>query len=328
MKNNGKMTAAFLVVGLLGLIAGAGGIVLIYLAGDFDRYYTTYPYQYYIMAVTAVAVLAFLLACCFAGGLSSSNKTAHKKLTGNIKAVEEAQAAAEHKAAEAAAAQAAAEQKAREAAAALTAAERKAAEAERKAEAAAERAARAENPVSPAAEQNTAPEVKITLPVTVPVATAEAEAALERIKSDALELKTLVEKSASPAMETPDAGGETAGKPKMESLIDGIDDIAFRAHLLSLNVAIETSNAGDPDGSLSSIADDVRAIENKSAAIASECKAVFTAEPRAAKEAPAGSVLAPEMTAVIERIIAAAEGTRGPQPVSPIDPSVGGGLFS
>jgi hypothetical protein len=294
MKNNGKMTVAFLVVGLLGLIAGGGGIAVIYLAGDFDQYYNTYPYQYYLIAVAAIALLAFLLACCFAAGLSSSNNNKYRKLIETIKTAEEAQAAAEQKAAEAAA----------------------------------ERFAPEKTPAPPAEEQKAAPAAVVPVPAPViTVIDTEAAAALQRIKSDALELKALVEKSVSPLPEAPDAGDENADRPKLESLINEIDDIAFRAHLLSLNVAIETSNAGDSDGCLSSIAEDVRAIENKSAVIASECKAVFTVERDTAKETEAAPALVPEITAVIERIITAAEGGIAPQPVSPIDPSVSGGLF-
>jgi hypothetical protein len=61
----------------------------------------------------------------------------------------------------------------------------------------------------------------------------------------------------------------------VSELIDEIDDIAFRAHLLSLNIEIEKSNARDSHTDFESIAEEIRNIENKSAAVASNAGEAF-----------------------------------------------------
>jgi hypothetical protein len=412
MKNNGKMTVAFLVVGLLGLIAGGGGIAVIYFMGDFERYFNIKPYPYYMIAVMAVAVLTLLLAGCFAIILSKSFKKSFRWLAGKIHEAETAQAAAEKKATDAAAALTSVERKAEDALAARTGLERKAADsltartaAERKAseavaalttverkvqgalaaQAASEQKAenalaalaaaeqKAENAFAAqaAAEQKAADAIAAlaaagqkaaaAVPVAVPAVVdhplpaaaaidAETAAALLRIKSDAVELKALAGGNVCPFSETPGiTGDEHTDTQDRELLISEIEDIAFRAHLLSLNVAIEISNEGDSDGSLSSIADDVHAIENKSVSIANKCKVIFAAEWAKQNEDPVTAGLISSMTEVIERIanavdsIAAAgvsERSRAPDvqvreitgtslPISPIDPTgISGGLFN
>jgi len=95
MKNNGKLTAAFIIVGLLALAAAAGAIALIWYAGDFERY--LYDYQIYLIAVAAAAVFTFILACCFAAGLSGAYRKAYAKLAAKIDEAERAAVAAAEK---------------------------------------------------------------------------------------------------------------------------------------------------------------------------------------------------------------------------------------
>jgi hypothetical protein len=98
------------------------------------------------------------------------------------------------------------------------------------------------------------------------------------IRSYAAELKTLTERSEG---ET-DAARYDA-EPKAEpaaadlpALIGEIDDIAFRAHLLSLNIEIAKTNADDSLSSVAPFIDEIRNIENKSVSVAGRAGDVFS----------------------------------------------------
>jgi len=130
-------------------------------------------------------------------------------------------------------------------------------------------------------------------------------------------------------------------KSEVRALVDEIDDIAFRAHLLSLNIAIETSNSGNAE-ELAAITEEVQNLENMSASVAGRCTAVFGAADLSANAdvqdtqreekiselankiaEEANQFLSDEPSASSDTVIEPEE----PDVVSPIDPTISGSLY-
>jgi hypothetical protein len=303
MKKNGKLTAAFIIVGLLALVMGAGGIALIWYAGDFDRYFYE-DYQIYMIALAAAAVFTFILACCLAAGLSSAYRKSYAQLAYRINKAEQAAAQAQQA-----------------------------------------------PPV---------PVVQAPAPVVAPVPVAEPEVseappepeaseeflvAIGRIQVYASELQELAAQGET--TDSDDAANQinVPDKATVRAMVDEIDDIAFRAHLLSLNIAIETSNSGNAE-ELAAITEEVQNLENMSASVAGRCTAVFGAagSPESSSDGVAqreerireladkitketGRFLVEELAGRPSEVNDTVVEPEKPEIVSPIDTTLSGGLY-
>ncbi|MDR2610556.1 MAG: hypothetical protein LBC58_03780 [Clostridiales Family XIII bacterium] len=280
MKNNGKIIAAFILMGLVALIAGISGIVLIWYAGDFYTYLENY--QYYMITVAGLSMFAFLLACCFAGGISSSNRREYRKLTAKLNEREATLTAWKAQT---------------ETAERVETAGEGTAEAPEQNPAVPEAPVRSEAAGTPAHSDAAAPGMEAS-PERGPSEPEtqvwnEAVRALERIGYCAAKLKVLAEQNEKGPADT--IAGVAAGAENppvevsatdVESLIGEIDDIAFRAHLLSLNIEIEKSNTGNGPADITPLAEEVRNIENRSASVAGRAGSIFSVWKNGAGGAP------------------------------------------
>jgi hypothetical protein len=317
MRKNGKLTAAFIVVGLLAMAIGAGAIYVIWYAGDFEMY--VYKYQTYMISIASVAVFTFILACCFAAGFSGSYRNNYLKLAARIRDAE--------------------------AKAVVTELEETPTPI-------------SEPDVEPPAPETPIPEITET-PANVPwpeVETAAPEAAISEIDAELLGVIKLAQGFASEIKriaardDIVAAANDATDKSKVKTLIDEIDDIAFRAHLLSLNIAIESLNSANSE-EFEAILDEVQNLENLSASVAGRCNAVLGAAIELTRALTKKSRerneqignLADRIDAEAEKIAEINVGVveseeiiqlgaevkyEKPSVVSPIDPGVGGNLYS
>jgi hypothetical protein len=311
MKRNGKLTAAFIIVGLLAMAVGAGAIYVIWYAGDFEMY--VYKYQTYMIAIASVAVFTFILACCFAAGLSRSYRNDYRKLAARVRDAEAKAVVTEFE----------------EAPTPIPEPDVEAPTPEL-----------AETPVDVPK-----PEVETAVPeAPIPEIDAELLGVIELARGFASEIKRIAARE-----DIVSVNDDARDKSKVKTLIDEIDDIAFRAHLLSLNIAIESSNSSSTE-EFAAILDEVQNLENLSASVAGRCNAVFASvsEPNLdlARENRERNEkiwsLAGRIEAETEKIVPVRVGVIGSEEIikqkseieskwssviSPIDPGVGGTLY-
>jgi hypothetical protein len=316
MRKNGKLAAAFIAVGLLAAAIGAGALYVIWYAGDFEAY--VYKYQTSMISIAAFSAFTFILACCFAAGFSGAYRRAYFRLAAMVREAEAGAAENSEMAAETPAPVIA----------------------EVPAEVPAPKI-EAPVPVASTPEVDSKP---ITPAPSIPKLDAETLGAIKRAREYASEIKRLAARE--------DAAGvnkDAPDKSDVKTLIEEIDDVAFRVHLLSLNIAIESSNSENAD-EFAAITDEVQNLENLSASVAGRCNAVFGAvsacernlegdkkrdkiigeladriEMLAGKVAAVNAGIAKSKT--ITQPNSAAE-SKTPAVASPIDPSVGGGLYA